>query len=500
MFSPVSDSDPTTLTTPNSSYGIASAKTFLRPAAGELSASARRCIDQYALDRNSDEPLRVVQAGELSWARDSLGSLIEQAQDELDRLYEVIKPAGYVVLLCDDKGTVIEHRVNHDPTGQLEAWAVGLGAVWSEHVEGTNAIGTCIVERRPVTVHQVQHFRTSHARLSGSAAPIFGGDGELIAVLAVWCTDPELSERSHALAGSLAVASARVIEERLFRDRFRREWVVALAPAGVPDAAMLVAVDRDQRIIGADRNARAALSIGEMDSLWSIYDRDLMPFRRKDSSDIQTRWVRTGTGEAHQALITPPESAFGISRNPTMTGLHTRSRICVLRSQREQPGPLARGGVAPQALRRVQEYVEANLERNIDLQTLAAQAELSVYHFARAFKQSTGLTPHSYLLQRRAARAQQLLLGTDLPLSEISLQTGFADHSHFARQFRRLTGMSPSEVRRNQRQRQRPEDAYISGQRSTAAPHRRVASDRIDSRYSYPPVRPAMRYPAAVGA
>jgi transcriptional regulator GlxA family with amidase domain len=110
---------------------------------------------------------------------------------------------------------------------------------------------------------------------------------------------------------------------------------------------------------------------------------------------------------------------------------------------------LARGGLPPQALRRVREYVETHVHRNIDLETLAGTAELSVYHFARAFKQSTGVTPHGYVLQKRIERAQDMLVRTDLPLSEIALDTGFADHSHFARQFRRLTGMSPSEVRRS---------------------------------------------------
>ena len=78
-------------------------------------------------------------------------------------------------------------------------------------------------------------------------------------------------------------------------------------------------------------------------------------------------------------------------------------------------------------------------------------AGLSVNHFARAFRQSTGLAPHAYLVQRRIERAERLLSRTDLPLSEIALAVGFADHSHFARHFRRLTGATPSVARWQQR-------------------------------------------------
>ena len=83
--------------------------------------------------------------------------------------------------------------------------------------------------------------------------------------------------------------------------------------------------------------------------------------------------------------------------------------------------PRIRGGLPPRALRRVREYIEAHLEETISIDALAGIVGLSKYHFARAFKQSEGLTPHDYLLQCRVRRAQELLANTDLPLSEIAL-------------------------------------------------------------------------------
>ena len=162
--------------------------------------------------------------------------LIVNAQEELERLYSGVRQAGYVILLCNTDGVAIEHRGQEALAGEFKYWGTWLGGVWSEAIEGTNGIGTCIAERRPITIHQTQHFRTRHISLSCSGAPIFGVDGELLAVLDVSCIDPELSERSHALTGSLTMASARAIEERLFRDRFRQEWIVAVAS---PDAITL---------------------------------------------------------------------------------------------------------------------------------------------------------------------------------------------------------------------------------------------------------------------
>jgi transcriptional regulator GlxA family with amidase domain len=106
-----------------------------------------------------------------------------------------------------------------------------------------------------------------------------------------------------------------------------------------------------------------------------------------------------------------------------------------------------RGGLPPRALRRVREYVEAHLEENVSIHALAGTAGLSMYHFARAFKQSQGLTPHDYLVQCRVRRAQELLAGTDLPISEIALASGFSDQSHCARRFREHVGVTPSDYR-----------------------------------------------------
>src|SRR6202040_21664 len=192
-----------------------------------------------------------------------LGNLISTAQEELDRLYKVVREAGYTILFCDTAGVAVEHRGDNADASRFRYWGTWLGGVWSEAIEGTNGIGTCIAEERPVTVHRSQHFRSRHTDLTCSAAPVFGVDGKLMAVLDVSAIDPQLSERAHALTGALTATAARALSGRLFRERFRREWIVAVSPIEEDEPEILLAVDGSQRIVGANRAARTSLLLDD---------------------------------------------------------------------------------------------------------------------------------------------------------------------------------------------------------------------------------------------
>lgn len=106
-----------------------------------------------------------------------------------------------------------------------------------------------------------------------------------------------------------------------------------------------------------------------------------------------------------------------------------------------------RGGLSPGKLRAVRTYIEDHLAEGADLGTLAGIAGMSCCHFARAFKRSTGMPAHHYLITRRISAALALIRDTDRALCEISLDVGFADQSHFTRTFVQLTGMTPGDYR-----------------------------------------------------
>jgi transcriptional regulator GlxA family with amidase domain len=108
-----------------------------------------------------------------------------------------------------------------------------------------------------------------------------------------------------------------------------------------------------------------------------------------------------------------------------------------------------RGGLCPWQIRKVSSYVEANLDRSIKNEELAAIVGLNTSHFGRAFRNSFGEPPHEYVIRRRVERAQGLMLTSNAPLSEIALDCGLADQSHLTRLFRRIVGESPRIWRRS---------------------------------------------------
>jgi transcriptional regulator of acetoin/glycerol metabolism len=426
------------------------------PGIEAVSSSWQRSVKIYGVDPIDSQAPRILTSIELKDFREPLDQLIFSAQEEMDQLYEVVREAGYAVLLCDGSGVAVEHRGEDARESQFEYWGTWLGGVWSEEVEGTNGIGTCIVEERPVTVHRSQHFRSRHINLSCSGAPVFGVDGRLIAVLDVSAIDPELSERAQALTGALTVRSARAIEERFFREQFRREWIVAVAPPEGGTSGMLLAIDGNQRIIGANRVARRSLLLDDRGlrtgiSLWSIFERDLDLFRRRAWTDTSVQLVIAESNTRQPALLTPPDHPLTASSNPTNYNLHTRPRLGSIGISKLPQAPQAHGGLSSGAMRRVREYVEVHLGESIDLSILAGVAGLSMHHFARQFKQSTGVTPHFYLTKKRVERAQQMLIHTDLSLAEVACHVGFFDQGHLARHFRHMLGTTPREFRWLQR-------------------------------------------------
>lgn len=103
----------------------------------------------------------------------------------------------------------------------------------------------------------------------------------------------------------------------------------------------------------------------------------------------------------------------------------------------------ANGGLSGYKLRRIREFIAANLEEDLSLSEISAVAELSQFHFARAFRKTTGQTPQQFLMQQRIERAKELLARNELPIVEISLRTGFKNQSHFTTRFRKFTKLTP---------------------------------------------------------
>lgn len=116
--------------------------------------------------------------------------------------------------------------------------------------------------------------------------------------------------------------------------------------------------------------------------------------------------------------------------------------------QAQMPPIVYRGGLAAWQVRRTIEMLEANVGRDMPLAVLAAEVGLSPYHFARAFKTSTGKPPHAYQTGLRMERARSLLEHSVLSVTEIAMEVGYESSQALARLFNRSVGMSPSSYRR----------------------------------------------------
>jgi AraC family transcriptional regulator len=108
-----------------------------------------------------------------------------------------------------------------------------------------------------------------------------------------------------------------------------------------------------------------------------------------------------------------------------------------------------RGGLPAWQQKRVMEFIEEHLAEDVSLAVLAELADLSLFHFARAFTQSFGVPPHRYHMARRMDRARSLLQQPALSVTEIGIQIGFRETSSFTRAFRRFAGLTPTEYRRH---------------------------------------------------
>lgn len=145
------------------------------------------------------------------------------------------------------------------------------------------------------------------------------------------------------------------------------------------------------------------------------------------------------------------EAVAGAPHGPLLADallLQVAATLLRLRQTRAKP-PV--GGLAPWQERRCCEYLRAHLAENVSLAALAGIANLSPFHFARMFKQATGLPPHAYQRRLRCEKAQELLLATDLSIGDIAAAVGYETPQAFARMFRAETGAAPSDWRREKR-------------------------------------------------
>lgn len=145
-------------------------------------------------------------------------------------------------------------------------------------------------------------------------------------------------------------------------------------------------------------------------------------------------------------LLEPSERVL-IERGVDLLCLQLLRRHCSVPASKSAPH--ACGGLSRFQIKRITDYAMAHLDHPIGLEELAAQAGLSRYYFCTAFRTATGSTPHTWLTNRRMARARDLLVNQALSISDVALAVGYSTPSAFTASFRKIVGVTPSNYRRN---------------------------------------------------
>jgi len=268
-------------------------------------------------------PERLTEA-ELRQAQERLGLLVNTSGQSLDQLYVAVGDVGCSVILADQNGIAIARRGAQADDKTFNQWGLWTGAVWSEASEGTNGVGTCIAEERPLTIHKDQHFLSKNIGLSCTAAPIFDHEGKLMAVIDVSSCRADLTAGFSRLISAAVVDTARRIETDHFSERFSKARIILVPNVeiarerNVPGwrSAALLAVDQDDLVIGATRHARNIYGLSDADlqnsrPLSSLQGQEVDHAR--DYEMAEYRVIQQALARTH-GNVSAAARAMGISR------------------------------------------------------------------------------------------------------------------------------------------------------------------------------------------
>jgi transcriptional regulator of acetoin/glycerol metabolism len=229
-------------------------------AKSSVAASWSRSVTQFGLDPECNQPPHRLGQTEFNAAYEEIAPLVRLAQDTLDRLFHSVGDAGCCVLLSDRNGVPLDRRGKVGDDQEFRNLGLWTGMVWSEASEGTNGVGTSLTEGRPLTIHRDQHFMTRNIGLSCTVAPIRDEHGNIAAALDVSNARADLTPAIMNLVAAATCDAAQKIEARYFREVFSNARIV-LGPDTVRGPGGLLAVNRDDLVIGASYMARRAYGL-----------------------------------------------------------------------------------------------------------------------------------------------------------------------------------------------------------------------------------------------
>lgn len=228
-------------------------------AESRIAASWRRCLISHKLDPARQGPPQTLTEAEVRHVAEPMEETIRLLTPELDDLARVLRDAGYCVNLADANATMLFSRLPGEADARMFMdWKIYTGSNFAETFEGTNGLGTCLAEQKPILVHRDEHFRAQWHMFSCAVAPLFDQAGRLAGAVNITSCREDLERAAHQLALAVTMEATRRMEGAIFRDYFRNAWIATVPGDG---GSGLLAYDDDRRIVGACRSARALLGL-----------------------------------------------------------------------------------------------------------------------------------------------------------------------------------------------------------------------------------------------
>ena len=298
-----------------------------------ISRSWRRCLVEHELDPGEQRKPVIVERSQLKERREQLEQLLSIATTEMTNLYQQVAGSGYAIMLTDADGIVLNYV--GDPAFNDQASGSGLmnGALWSEQAQGTNGMGTCLVERKPVVVHHDDHFLAKNTALTCSAAPIRNPEGNLIAVLDA--SSASRMAQQHTMV--LVNMSAQLIENRIFLCAYRERYIARFHSRAEFVSTLgegALAFDGAGRILGANRSALFQLDLSSQNEITGrliseIFDIPLASLMdqaiHQPFHPIALHYARDG--KRFFAMVQRPDREHGPAR-PERPGARRQQRAC----------------------------------------------------------------------------------------------------------------------------------------------------------------------------
>ena len=297
-----------------------------------------RCVKEHGLDPTRSQPARVLDSWQLREHQEQIESFLRVARAGMEQLYKRVAPLGYVLLLTDAQGVTVDYIGNDQWDRELKRSGLCLGSDWNESHAGTCGVGTCIVERSPLTCHQGDHFDATHIGLTCTTAPLFDPNGEFIGVLDISALTSPSEKPSQHLARHMTVMFAKMVEDANFVRHFSDQWILRLgvdwALVDVSGECML-AFDCEGQIVGANSGARRLLTAMSDDGVsMPLMGKPLSAVFKASMDDIW-RVARSGKSSERTVLSTHRHELFYAMATPP------RLSIRAVNGSESTPVPMA---------------------------------------------------------------------------------------------------------------------------------------------------------------